>query len=147
VSYDLAVFDPRDDLRDPTAFATWYRTRTKWEGEVHFDEAPSSTPSLQAWLKEMLETYPPINGPRRPSFDDVERWDRAADYAITSDLIFVAFPSAGLGSVHDTAYRLAAKYGVGFYHVSASPGEISFPRAGGGLELLFVLPGGHKFEA
>jgi hypothetical protein len=139
VSYDLAVFDPREDLRDPAAFSRWYRTCTKWKGEVHFDEAPKSTPSLQAWLKEMLETYPPMNGPQRPSFEDAERWDRAADYAITADLIFVAFPSARVGSVYDNAHRLAAKYGVGFYNVSASPGEIWFPRPGGGLEVAFVL--------
>jgi len=141
MSYDLAVFDPRDDLRDPTAFSKWYRARTSWEGEVHFDEAPNSTASLQAWLQEMLELFPPMNGTRRPSFEDAERWDRAADYAIAPDLIYVSFSSAKAGFVYDTVYRLAAKYGVGFYNVSDSQGEVWFPRPEGGLESLFALSG------
>ncbi len=137
MSYDLAVFDPRDDLRDPSTFSNWYDARTKWHGDVYFDEAPISTSSLQAWLQDMLKIFPPMNGPRRPSFEDAERWDWVADYAITSDLIYIAFSSSRAGLVYDTVYRLAAKHGVGFYDVGESPGEVWFPRPGGGLELVY----------
>jgi len=82
-----------------------------------------------------------MNGTCRPSLEDAERWDRAADYAITSDLIYVSFLSEKAGFVYDTAYRFAAKYGVGFYNVSDSPGDVWVPRREGGLALVFALSG------
>lgn len=136
MSYDLAVFDPRDELRDPSTFRSWYVQRVKWEGIVHFDEAPKSTDLLQAWFRDMAEIFPPMNGLRRPPFEDTERWNWVADYSFTTDLIHVGFLSAQQKLAYDSVYRLAARHRVGFYDVSGSPGEVWFPTRAGGLEVV-----------
>jgi hypothetical protein len=80
----------------------------------------------------MLDTFPPMDGSRRPPFEDSERCDWIADYSITQ----VGFVPARARIAYETAYALASKHGVGFYNVSGNPGEVWFPVAGGGLDVM-----------
>jgi|SRR6266404_1911248 len=44
MSYDLAVFDPRDDLRECSVFLAWYEERTSWSGGICMRALPSNVP-------------------------------------------------------------------------------------------------------
>jgi hypothetical protein len=83
MSYDLAVFDPRNELRERSEFLTWYDGRTGWSDGLDYFDPGNATPSLQAWYREMIGTFPPLNGPDRPA--DLEQC--TADYSIGTDII------------------------------------------------------------
>lgn len=80
MSYDLAVFDPRPELRDRGAFIDWYESRTMWADGLDYSEPSNATPALQAWFREAVEAFPPLKGRLRPADFASSEW--AADYAI-----------------------------------------------------------------
>jgi hypothetical protein len=131
MSYDLAVFDPRMELRERSAFLTWFDGRTSWDGGVDYFDPSNATPALQAWYREMVSAFPPLNGPDRPA--NMEHC--TADYSIATDLIYVGFSKTSGGLAYETMLRLAAKHGVGFFDVSGN-GAVWFPKTDGKIEML-----------
>jgi hypothetical protein len=135
MSYDLAVFDPRTDLRNHGAFMDWYRSRTKWADGLDYHNAANTTSSLRAWFEEMRELFPPMNGPDRPLIEDNQHLDAVTDYSIGKDIIYAAFHTSKAVVAHESAFRLATKHCVGFYDVSGQ-GDLWFPTPTGVLELI-----------
>jgi len=131
MSYDLAVFDPRKELRERSAFLSWFEGRTSWDGSLDYFEPGNATPALQACYREMIGTYPPLNGPDRPANMEL----CTADYSIATDLIYVGFTKTSGGLAYETMLRLAAKHGVGFFDVSGN-GAVWFPKSDGKIEML-----------
>jgi hypothetical protein len=131
MSYDLAVFDPREELRDRSAFLTWFDGRTSWSEGLDYFAPGNATPALQAWYREMVGIFPPLNGPDRPTNMELCR----ADYGIGPDLIYVGFTKTAGGLAYDTMFRLAAKHRVGFFDVSGNA-AVWFPKADGRLQML-----------
>jgi len=131
MSYDLAVFDPREEFRERSVFLTWFDGRTSWSEGLDFFDPTNATSGLQAWYREMVGTFPPLNGPDRPAYMEL----CMADYGIGTDLIYVGFTKASGGLPYETMFRLAAKHGVGFFDVSGN-GAVWFPRSDGNLEML-----------
>jgi hypothetical protein len=129
MSYDLAVFEPRGELRDRAAFLTWYEDRTGWNWGLDYSDPANATPALQAWYREMIKTFPPLNGPDRPKDIDL----CTASFSIGLDIIYVAFSRAA--GAYETMFRLAAKHGVGFFNASGN-GEAWFPLSNEQLELV-----------
>jgi hypothetical protein len=117
------VFDPTAAPRDHASFMRWYEAQTTW-GEGHsYDDHRVCSPALQRWFLEMIETFPPMNGPiASKDYDPF-----VTDHCCGRDVIYSAFA----WSVADTARKrmreLAIKYGLGFYDVGGDPGEILFP--------------------
>lgn len=70
MSYDLAVFVPRADLRDRHAFEEWWDVADEYEGDTN--DPTRAAPALQTWFHEMRKTYEPLNGPHASSSNDVE---------------------------------------------------------------------------
>jgi hypothetical protein len=134
VSYDVVVFEPEAPMRDRATFLAWFTTRTQWG--VRANDPTNATPRLQAWFHEMIETFPPLNTPNRPSMADVDAWERAIDYVFAEDMIYIAISGGRAVIAYQTVSRLAAKYGVGVYDVS-DDGDVWFPTAEGGLEVVF----------
>jgi hypothetical protein len=79
MSYDLAVFDPRKELRERSAFLKWYHERTSWSDGLDYFDPGNATPAMQAWYRDLISTFPPLNGPDRPA--NIELC--AADYGIS----------------------------------------------------------------
>jgi hypothetical protein len=130
MSYDLAVFEPRDELRERSTFLSWYHARTGWKDGLDYSDPRNATAGLQAWYREMIGAFPPLNGPDRPA--DME--ECTADYCVGADIIYVAF-SGGRGELaYDTTARLAAKHGVGFFNASGDS-AVWFPTSDGRLEI------------
>lgn len=135
MSYDLVVFDPRLELRDRAAFIDWYESRTMWADGLDYNEPSNASASLQAWFREAIEIFPPLNGKLRPANFASDEW--TGDYAIRTDIIFTAFPSEKAGPAYELTRRLAAKHGLGFFDASGD-GGVSFPAANGSLELVHI---------
>ena len=100
----------------------WYEVQTAW-GNDTCDDYRLCSPALQLWFLEMIETFPPMNGPiASKDYDSF-----VTDYCCGKSVIYSAFA----WSVADTARRetrgLAIKHRIGFYDVSGDPGEILFP--------------------
>jgi hypothetical protein len=131
LSYDVAVFEPQDALRERSAFLAWFKARTQWGARAY--DPTNATPRLQAWFNEMIETYPPMNTPNRPSMNDVERWEKVIDYAFAEDMVYVAVSGARGAVAYQLISRLAAKHGIGVYDLSDN-GDVWFPTADGRLE-------------
>lgn len=132
MSYDLAVFDPKPELRDRASFMSWYDARTAWADGLDYNEPLNASLALQAWFREMTETFPPLNGRLRPPDFASSEW--TADYSIARDLICVAFPSSKGGPAYEMTRRLAATHRVGFFDASGDGGAW-FPSSHGTLEL------------
>jgi hypothetical protein len=131
VSYDLAVFDPRAEFRERSTFLTWFDGRTSWDEGLNYFDPSNATPALQAWYREIVDTFPPLNGPDRPANLEL----CTADFSIGTDLIYVGFTKTSGGLAYETMFRLATKHGVGFFDVSGN-GAVWFPKADGNLEML-----------
>lgn len=131
MSYDLAVFAPRAEFRNRPAFLTWYRDRTSWNGGWDYSDPANAAVALQSWYREMIQTFPPLNGPDRPEDMDL----CAADYSIGPDIIYVAFSGGHAADAYETMFRLASRHGLGLFNASGN-GAAWFPGSNGQLELI-----------
>ena len=125
MSYDILIFEKGPAPKEKTAFLQWYEAQTAWSEGHHYDDLAVASPSLRSWFVEMIDTFPPLNclwnGPLiEADLDD----DRAADYTVSSNIIYVAFSWSQTALAHKMATSLAAKHGLGFF--DASWDEIRF---------------------
>jgi hypothetical protein len=135
MSYDLLVFDAKTAPNKRDEFLDWYDVRTEWEGEESYDNPANTTPELRAWFMEMIQKYPPMNGPFAPdSFPDDE--SLVSDYSIGSELIYVAFAWSNAEKAFFDMKALAAKHGVGFFNISSDSSDVWGPDGMGNLRLL-----------
>lgn len=132
MSYDIAVFEPSADLRDRATFLTWYKARTQWGPRAY--DPTNATPRLQSWFNEMIQTFPPMNTPNRPSTHDTERWSKVIDYVFADDMIYVAISGGRATIGREIITRVAGKHGVGVFELSDA-GDVLFPTASGTLEI------------
>ena len=124
MSYDLMVFEVTAAPRDRPSFMAWYEKQTQWAEDHSYDNPAVSSTNLQSWFKEMIQVYPPMNGPF--ASDDVDN-PKLADYSVGREVIYAAFAWSCAENAHATMSQLAKKHGVGFFDVSADEGEILFP--------------------
>jgi len=124
------VFDSEAPPSDRRGFMGWYRQQTKW-GEGHrYDNPEISTPELQAWFLEMITHYPMMNGPYAKEEED---GSKVTDYCVGRSVIYAGFAWSESEAAFETAFRLAQKYRVGFFNVSAPCGGIWLPDSDGGF--------------
>ncbi len=143
MSYDIAVFEPNDDLRDRATFLAWFKSRTQW-GRRAYDPT-NATSRLRSWFNEMIETFPPMNSPNRPSMEDAEQWSKVIDYVFADDMIYVAISGGRATIGRQTVARVAAKHGVGVFECSDA-GDVLFPTVDGTLELVHRDPNAVPFD-
>ncbi len=124
MSYDLMVFEPTVAPRDRCGFMEWYEAQTQWSEDHDYDDPGVSSPSLQKWFEEMIQTFPPMNGPL--AGDDVDD-PHVADHCIGTEVIYSAFAWSVAEEAHPKMRELAIKHRVGFFDASAENGEILFP--------------------
>jgi hypothetical protein len=137
MSYDLLVFDANAAPRERDAFLQWYEELTEWRDDAGYDDPSRCSPELQAWFREMIVKYPPMNDPLSPKEEEWPDDDsRVSDYSIAPAAIYITFS----WSVAEEAFRdtklLAAKHGVGFFNVSADSSDVWAPDGRGSLVLL-----------
>lgn len=102
----------------------WYEAQTEWTEEHSYDDPRITSPSLANWFAEMMEVFPPMNGPFASNDYDNPK---LTDYSIGHSFIYAAFAWSQAESAFEVVDRLAVKHGVGFFDVSGEQGGIRFP--------------------
>ena len=125
MSYDLMVFEPSAAPQNRTEFMKWYEKQTEWAEDHSYEDHSVASPSLQAWFKEMIQTFPPMNGPLASDDDDDN--PRVTDYCIGHDVIYCAFAWSLAEEAFQKMRELSVKHCVGFFDASSDNGEILFP--------------------
>ena len=144
MSYDLAVFDPRADLKNRTAFDAWYDTTEEYGEDGSYNDDKQTTPALQSWFHEMREHFIPRNGPYSPSGLEDSDIEKTAEYNFGPDLIYVSFSWAQAEAAYNLCFSMAAKHGVGFLDASGEEGAAWFPSESGALTKVHVHQSGDE---
>lgn len=124
MSYGLMVFDPEFAPSERAAFMEWYLDQTKWSKNHNYQDHAVTTEALKAWFKDMVENFPPMNGPL--ASEDIDN-PRVTDHCIGKHVIYSAFAWSEAEQAYEIMRNLAVKHSVGFFDVSANDGEILFP--------------------
>jgi len=124
VSYDLMVFDPAAAPRDRTRFLTWYKKQSEWQESHGCNDPEIPSPALKKWFREIIKTFPPMNGPL--ASDDPDD-PKVTDYGLGCAVIYGAFAWSEAEAAYKHVKELAAKYGVGFFDISGDDGDIWWP--------------------
>ncbi len=117
------VFEPAAAPRDRTAFLAWYEEQTRWAEEHSYNDPSVCSPALQRWFAEMIETFPPMNGPLASGKLD----SAVTDHCCGHNVIVSAFAPSVAEAAAEAMRRLAIKHRVGFFGASDSPSELLFP--------------------
>lgn len=129
MSYDLMAFEISKAPKDREKFLKWYDKQSEWGEEHDYDDISVSSEKLQDFYKEMIKTFPNMNGEDSPSDEEIENnpelEDYLSDYCIGHDVIYIAFPWSKDEEAYNLMKKLCKKYGVGFFDVSGE-GEIFY---------------------
>jgi hypothetical protein len=132
MSYDLMVFDVSAAPTERSEFLEWYDAQTEWEDEAGYEDPARSTPGLRAFFMELIQKYPPMNGPFSPeSFPEDD--SIVVDYTIGADLIYMGFAWSKAELAYNDTFALAARHGLGFFNVSSESAEVWLPISAGSL--------------
>jgi len=124
MSYDLMVFEIKEAPKTEKEFIQWFEDQTEWNEDHSYDDHSVTSPALQSWFKEMIEYFPPMNGPlASDDYDD----PKVTDYCIGTKVIYTAFASSVSDAAHSKMRELAIKHSVGFFDVNSDNGEILYP--------------------
>lgn len=122
MSYDLMAFEISKAPKDREEFLKWYDKQTEWEEEHNYDDINLSSERLQEFYKEMIKSFPSMNGEDSPSDEEIENnpelEDYLADYCIGYDVIYIAFSWSKEEEAYNVMKKLCRKHGVGFFDVS-----------------------------
>jgi hypothetical protein len=120
------VFESNAAPTSHLQFMDWYEQQTQWAESHSYDDPKVSTPKLRAWFMEIIQSFPPLNGPL--SQDDLPEDEASAtDYSVGKSVIYCAFAWSKAERAYDTVFKLAQKHGVGFFNVSSGNEEVWLP--------------------
>lgn len=130
MSYDLMVFDAKVAPRERAAFLQWYEAQVAWAEGYDYNDPKAPAAELRGWFQEMIQNYPPMNGPLAVSnVDDA----KTTDYSLGTAVIYGAFAWSVAAEARADVMRLAGKHGVGFFDLSSDQGQVWIPDGKGGL--------------
>lgn len=137
MSYDICIFNKKKAPRRKEDFIKWYERIMEWNGDSNFDDITVASKELQEWYSFMLKHFPAMNGrdaeesqhcyAKAKGVDVGDVIDDSADYAIDSNLIYVAFGYTQAEDAYRLAFGKAKELGLGFF----DPQEGSFPLSDG----------------
>ena len=120
------AFNPTSAPRRREEFLNWFRSQSEWE-ETHSYDDPAATDSpLKEWLLDFMQTFPAMNGPFAAG-DDMIDDPHVTDYSMAKDVVYCCFAWSLAEEAYTKMKESTARYGVGFFNVSADDGEIVFP--------------------
>ena len=68
MTYDILAFE--SDSVVEADFPAWWAEQSRWAENHSYDDAAVTSPLLNRFYKELIQTFPPMNGPDSPT--DVE---------------------------------------------------------------------------
>ncbi|HXY33221.1 MAG TPA: hypothetical protein VEI07_03275 [Planctomycetaceae bacterium] len=130
MSYDLMVFEPNARLRDRNSYMKWFEQEMR---RAESYDPGVLTPKLRAWFHEMIDSFPPMNGPL--ASDDVDD-PNLTEYGLGRMVIYASFAWSRAEAAFERVTKLATKHRVGFYDVSSGAGDIWVPTPDGNFEIV-----------
>ena len=132
MSYDILAFDP--DSVTNADFPVWWDQQLTWSENHSYDDAAVTTPPLREFYNELIQTFPPMNGPDSPTSaeidEDSDAESRLTDYTIGTKVVYGAFAWSQDSQARSLFTSLASKHGVAVALVSDG-GEILRPSVPG----------------
>lgn len=129
VSYDILAFAPQ--ATTDTSFKAWWDGQSDWSEDHDYSDPAVTTPALLAFYRELIATFPPMNGPDAPSDDELDAdpdlEERVIDYTLGRQLIYGAAGWSQAETVAQTWERLGRVHGVAIAFVSDEPLRIMRP--------------------
>ena len=93
MSYDILIFEP-DSATDEDFPQWWEQVVSQWGEPYDFSTIDGSTPAIRSFYRDIIRTFPPINGPDALSDAELEEREEqglpVADYTIGADYIYVS---------------------------------------------------------
>jgi hypothetical protein len=127
VSYDLVVFDPSSAPRNRVEFLDWFEKQSECDEPQRWDFPETRSPTLNAWLQEIIKTFPPRNVPFVHADPDDPL---VTDYGLGRSVISAAFAWSQAKSAYRHVKELALKHKIGFFDLSGQDGDIWWPVPG-----------------
>src|SRR5579872_4405815 len=87
MSYDLMVFEPEAVPASHEEFLDWYARQTKWSEDHGYDDPGITSERLRSWFEDIIQIFPPMNGPKQLPADEGSN----TDYAIGTSFIYASF--------------------------------------------------------
>ena len=138
MSYDLMVFALEHAPQQREPFLAWYQQQSQWKERHSYDDPQVTTPELRAWFQEMIQEFPPLDGPLAPDIEaedfDEELEDRLTGYCIGKSVIYASFAWSEAEMAYRHVKDLAARHKVGFFDASSNSLEIWLPTPEGNSE-------------
>ena len=93
MSYDILIFEP-DVVTDEDFPQWWEQVVSQWDEPRDFSTIDGSTPAIRSFYRDIIRTFPPINGPDALTEEELEEREAeglpVADYTIGADYIYVS---------------------------------------------------------
>ena len=93
MSYDILIFEP-DSATDEDFPQWWEQVVSQWDEPRDFSTIDGSTPAIRSFYRDIIRTFPPINGPDALTEEELEEREAeglpVADYTIGADYIYVS---------------------------------------------------------
>ena len=93
MSYDILIFEP-DVVTDEDFPQWWEQVVSQWDDPRDFSTIDGSTPAIRSFYRDIIRTFPPINGPDALTEEELEEREAeglpVADYTIGADYIYVS---------------------------------------------------------
>lgn len=124
MSYDIVAFDP--SATTDSDYPGWYDRQAEWGEEHSYDDAAVTTPGLRAFYTEIIEDFPPMNGPDAPDLESLtlEAEGRLAEYSIGSRIIQASCRWPQAQRADELFRELAARHDVAIAWASAPSGTM-----------------------
>ncbi len=135
MSYDLVVFEAGAAPGDRAEFLAWYTEAARLGDCILSSNPATATPMLQAWYRDMIKQFPPVDGPDAVWIGDRDS-QLVADYRFTPAAVFVAFQWEASRHAHRQAIKLARTHGVGFFDASGEDTAVWGPSPKGAYTIL-----------
>ncbi|RIX27853.1 hypothetical protein [Amnibacterium setariae] len=93
MGFDILAIEPA--VVTDEEFPAWWDRQSAWSEQRDYNDPAGATPAIQLFMADLAETFPPMNGPLRPSEErleaDPELDDRLSDYSIGRQFVFADF--------------------------------------------------------
>ncbi len=124
MAYDLYAFDLFAAPRDRYDFLDWIsRAFRSVDGPLASDPA-NATPALQAWQRDLAQSFPGAADPHRISDPDSASASKNAEYRFWQGAVQASFDWESCGPALYRAKRAAQARGVGLFDASSHDGAV-----------------------
>jgi len=126
---NFMVFEVSKAPKSKDEFINWYFEQVDWKDDLDYEDPHYASVNLQNWFYEMIETFPPMNGPFAPPYEEQDNNPEiyTIDYSISKDCIYLGFGYSKEVEIYNLTRQLATKHGVGFFDVCVDDGDILLP--------------------